>query len=241
MSLIKDLFPPLDDAIKLEPEDLAAPLLECLCRIEDDKTTQKPNREIVTSYNYFKDYCDQNRSDEAEKIICEAWAYLENAGCITRKTGLGEWYFVTRRGRKLRMQANFKKYFSSKLLGHDNLDPKLASKVTPPFIRGDYDSAVFEAFKEVEIRVRQLSGFGKEDIGVILMRKAFKPENGPLIDNEQAKAEQQGICDLFAGAIASFKNPSSHRDADLTDTYEVVQLIMLADHLIRIAERRKKN
>jgi hypothetical protein len=71
------------------------------------------------------------------------------------------------------------------------------------------------------------------------MRKAFHPENGPLTDNTQIASERQAISDLFAGAIGSFKNPSSHRDVDFNDPAEVVELIMLADQLIRIAERRK--
>jgi hypothetical protein len=71
------------------------------------------------------------------------------------------------------------------------------------------------------------------------MRKAFHPENGPLTDNAQVLGERQAISDLFAGAIGSFKNPSSHRDVDFGDPAEVVELIMLADQLIRIAERRR--
>jgi hypothetical protein len=54
------------------------------------------------------------------------------------------------------------------------------------------------------------------------------------------QSEKQVISDLFAGAIGSFKNPSSHRDIDFDDIEEVIKLILLADHLIKISERRKK-
>jgi hypothetical protein len=74
---------------------------------------------------------------------------------------------------------------------------------------------------------------------VFLMRKAFHPENGLLTDSTQVPSEKQAISDLFAGAIGSFKNPSSHRDVDFTDPAEVAELIMFADQLIRITERRK--
>lgn len=71
------------------------------------------------------------------------------------------------------------------------------------------------------------------------MRKAFKPKVGSLTDSEQEPAEQQGMMELFAGAIASFKNPSSHRDVHMDDPVEAMELIGLADLLIRIARRRK--
>jgi len=77
------------------------------------------------------------------------------------------------------------------------------------------------------------------------MRKAFHPEKGPLTDNAQMLSERQAISDLFVGAIGSFKNPTSHRDVDFdvdfNDPAEVVELTMLADQLIRIAERRKRD
>ncbi|HAR41156.1 MAG: hypothetical protein A2X56_10130 [Nitrospirae bacterium GWC2_57_13] len=87
----------------------------------------------------------------------------------------------------------------------------------------------FVWFKEVEIRVRTLSGMTKEEIGVPLMRKAFRPGAGPLIDEKQTGGEQQDVMDLFAGAIGSFKNPSSHRDVDISDSVETVELIGFAD------------
>ena len=90
-----------------------------------------------------------------------------------------------------------------------------------------------------EIRVRQAAGLGSGDLGKDLMRKAFKPGKGPLADTTQVVAEQEGIASLFAGAIASFKNPGSHRNVTLDDPVEVAELIMLADLLIRITERRK--
>jgi hypothetical protein len=34
MSIIEDVFPPIETALALEPEELAVPLLECLCRHE---------------------------------------------------------------------------------------------------------------------------------------------------------------------------------------------------------------
>ncbi len=240
MSLMTKVLPPVDVALQMEPEELAVPLLECLCQFEEIKSSGMLNRYNFTLHSNLKDYVEQHNYDAIAKAITEAWIWLEKEALIAPAPGqTGDWIFITRRGRKFRQTSDVRSFKAAALLPDKTLDPKLASKVGPAFLRGDYDTAIFEAFKEVEVRVRSLAGADKTDIGVNLMRKAFHPENGPLTDNTQIPSEKQAISDLFAGAIGSFKNPSSHRDVDFTDPAEVVELIMLADQLIRIAERRK--
>lgn len=238
MSLIANIFPGVETAVQLEPEELAVPLLEYLCQMEERPGNNTPHLGNFLVSESLRGYAG-SRYDEFIKVATEAWMWLLHEGLIAQHpTQRGDWVFVTRRGMKFRSLGDPERFKAANMLPHDTLDPTLASKVRPPFLRGDYDSAVFEAFKEVEIRVRNLSGLTKEDIGVSLMRKAFKPGEGPLIDHEQTSGEQQGIMDLFAGAIGSFKNPSSHRDVDLTDPLETVELVGFADLLLRIAERR---
>ena len=241
MSLISNIFPAVEVAVQLEPEELAVPLLECLCQMEDRGRGEIPHLCNFMLPGNLKDYAGGHYNDFIE-VATEAWMWLLREGLIAPHPRQGgDWVFVTRRGRKFRGLGDPKKFKAANMLPDDTLDPRLAAKVRPPFLRGDYDSALFEAFKEVEIHVRNLSGLTKDDIGVTLMRKAFKPGEGPLIDQKQTVGEQQGIMDLFAGAIGSFKNPSSHRDVDLTDPVEAVELIGFADLLIRIAGRRKPN
>ncbi|MDR3554956.1 MAG: TIGR02391 family protein [Syntrophobacteraceae bacterium] len=131
------------------------------------------------------------------------------------------------------------KFKAANLFPPKIFDATLSSKARPSFLRGDYDAAVFQAFKEVEVRVRKLSRATPEELGTTLMRDAFKPGKGPLSDPARVPAESQAISDLFAGAIGLFKNPGSHRDVDYEDPAEAAELIILADLLIRIAERRK--
>ncbi len=118
------------------------------------------------------------------------------------------------------------------------LHPKISTAVWSDFLRGDYDSAVFKAFKEVEVAVRAAGGFADSDLGVDLMRKAFHPQTGPLSDQAALSAERQARSDLFAGAIGSDKNPSSHRRVPLRPE-ETVELVMNASHLLRIVDRSK--
>ena len=83
-------------------------------------------------------------------------------------------------------------------------------------MQGDYDAAVFQAFKQVEVAVRNAGNYDETDIGVPLMRKAFHADTGNLTDPNQQPAEKEAITHLFAGAIGSYKNPSSHREVDVT-------------------------
>jgi uncharacterized protein (TIGR02391 family) len=106
--------------------------------------------------------------------------------------------------------------------------------VKPSFFRGDYDTAVFQAFKEVEVRVRKKANLANTDIGVPLMRKAFNPTNGVLMDPSADPGERTARMELFAGAIGSYKNPSSHRDVSFTDPKEAADIIHLANQLLRV-------
>ena len=121
----------------------------------------------------------------------------------------------------------------------DDLLPKrllhhvVFQKVLPIFMQGSYGPAVFEAFKQVEVAVREAGGYAETDYGTKLMRMAFSPENGALTDSQDT--EKQARSDLFAGAIGSYKNPGSHRDVEVT-AEEAAGLIIFASHLLRIVD-----
>ena len=64
-------------------------------------------------------------------------------------------FCLTRKGRSFENSADVDAYRHGKLLPVSLLHPKLAEKVRPMFLRGDYAIAVLQAFIEVEIAVRK--------------------------------------------------------------------------------------
>ena len=122
------------------------------------------------------------------------------------------------------------------------LQPVLAEKVWPQFLRGDHDVAIFQAFKEIEVAVRTAAngkgaGYPDDRVGTTLMRKAFHPDSGPLTDVSLVMSEREAEMHLFSGAIGHGKNPPSHRDVEPAPQ-EAARLIVFASHLLSIVDRR---
>lgn len=177
----------------------------------------------------------------------EAWEWCIARGLVTAdlQKGTDRWA-ISRLGQRIAAEREPLTHLRSLALLETELHPRIAETARSLFVQGHYELAAFEAMKQVEIRVREMSGAGEGDIGVGLMREAFKPHKdkdgsiGPLTDPAQEKGEQEATSALYAGAIGVIKNPTSHRQVEYDDPTEASEAVLLADLLLRILDRRAK-
>jgi uncharacterized protein (TIGR02391 family) len=243
MLQLRQTMPDPDVMLALEPEELAAKLLVLIRNRPDLRGSYHAGnlgnelwQDVPGQPSYPREWYD-----EISLAMAEALAWLEAQGLAVPATGLNGsngWRRLSRRALKLENSADFAQYAIARRLPREALHLRLANSVWLAFMRGEFDVAVFQAMKAVEVAVREASGLTAE-VGVRLMRKAFDPKSGPLTDMQAEEGERDARSALFAGAIGSYKNPHSHHDVKLDDPAEAIEIIMLANHLLRITEGRK--
>ena len=230
--MFKEIFPPIETALDMEPEELAPFVLKHLDRIG---SINRYNYTLSTSSD-IKGYAREHLGD-FQKRLMEAFIWLEREMFIAPEPDKqGEWRFITKRGEKMLQNEDFAAYSQNSLLPSENLHPILVRKVKPLFLRGDYDTAIFQAFKAIEVQVRKSGEYTKGDIGVLLMRKAFHPQTGKLTNTHSVTSEKQAMSDIFAGAIGLFKNPTSHRYLDGISPEEAADYIKVANCLLKMID-----
>lgn len=114
------------------------------------------------------------------------------------------------------------------------LHPTIVEHASPIFEMGKYDAAVFQAFKQVEIAVRELSGLDLD--GASLMKTAFSKEKG-VLNKKVEPSEREGLMFVFAGAIQLFRNSTGHKNVNF-EPHEAAHLLIHASYLLSLLETR---
>jgi len=234
MVSLLELFPEPQDLLALQPEDLAGALMEIIPGVSQGAGFQHASLLAQINPPRGGGYPHGPTLEKCSRALSEAIAWLEAQGLIARNLDQpAQWYFVSRRGLSLKTRADISAYRQGRTLPIELLPVELVEKVHHLFLRGDYETAVFQAFKMVEVDVRRAAKCEPGDVGVKLMRKAFDPKTGPLTIRRAPIGEQEAMSALFAGAIGHAKNPGSHRDVQHT-RQSAARLIVFAAELVEL-------
>jgi uncharacterized protein (TIGR02391 family) len=254
-------FSTYHDLISLEPEELGAVLLMLVQeRQKADEHREKqlgpaaqrrpyPDgtsiQDLLSSMAMDSPEWPTNLRSQVTLATHEAWEWLISAGLILahpgfRPVGGHQRFLLSRRGAKLATEQDVADYRDNGLLPIGLLHPRIATDVRSHFLRKQYDTAVFHAFREVEIALRDAVPGDPKRTGQSVVRDAFNPTTGKLrnTDIEVPDSEREGEFDLFKGAIGTMKNPCSHRRLPLTRG-ETARLVLFASHLLYLVDERK--
>jgi len=229
-----DLIPDAEAVLALEPEELAGVALELVIPVAEE------NRQQIHPTNFINPAMIGpfvRRLHEVELAMAEAWNWLIREGLLAPAPGDSHgWHFVTRRGKRLKDRQGVASYSSLVLLPRALLHPVILQCCWSAFMRGEYDTAVFQAFRELEVSIRAAGGYSADDIGVPLAQKAFGV-SGPLTDLSAPSGERVALLNMMTGALGSYKNPHSHRRVHLS-AEDASEMIVMASHLMKIVDAR---
>jgi len=151
-----------------------------------------------------------------------------------------EIYFPTKKGFHF-PEAEFKKVVKSwTILPESYIHPEVMDKSFELLAKRQFESAVLQAFKCVEIAIREKAGLSKDDFGIKLIRKAFDVNKGSLTRLDLPTGEREAMAHYVAGAHGLYKNPCSHRNIKM-EFLEAFERIVIASNILKIVEDAQVN
>jgi uncharacterized protein (TIGR02391 family) len=237
------IFPDPKDLLAVEPEDLGGIVLEIAPGVMQNEMFRIDNF-IYPLYPGAQTAYPLGSRREVMNALAEAISWLLRSGLIFEdpEQPVAAWYRLTRRAQALKTRTDVEQFRKGRILPIELLQPALAEKVWPLFLRGDHDVAVVQAFKMVEVAVRKAAnaksaGYPDDLVGTSLMQEAFNVEKGPLMNPSAPAGEKRADMFLFAGAMGSARNPIAHHDRNVP-AQDAARLIVFASYLLNILEGR---
>jgi uncharacterized protein (TIGR02391 family) len=238
MTPLRTLIPDSAAVIAMHSADLAGYVLEVLMSAGQMERGVWNRRNFCMQVS--REYTPPGQSQDMDVgVACStAWSWLESNGFICRHPEQdNDWFLPTPRGKAVRDHQALRQFISNEQLPEAFLHAELLVNVRPLFLQSRFETAVFEAFKSLEVAIRAAAKLGHDMIGVQLASRAFNPEDGVLTDKAAEKGERVALMNLMTGALGSYKNPASHRRVEIT-AEEARDMIVLASHLLKIVDAR---
>lgn len=116
------------------------------------------------------------------------------------------------------------------------LHPDIQARCWNFYRQGEYDTAILNATKAIEVAVRKKAQLAEDLVGVEVMTQAFKP-NEPRLRYSSIKAEQEGMMALLRGIIQVYKNPQSHRFVSMQDASECLGILLICSSLLLLIDQ----
>ena len=120
-------------------------------------------------------------------------------------------------------------------LTFENLHSAVQSAAGELFADGHYETSVSEAFKSIEVRVRELTGLNRS--GAALMGDAFRADGSALDvaghEGRTGDDEREGFMHLFRGTMIGIRNPGAHELFKSGDPQQALEYLGFASLLHR--------
>lgn len=171
MHELSQIVPDAQVLLAMEPEELGAKILFLL------RKRNNPSQQLFLFSNLIGELWPQNypympgqqqpypreKQGEIDLALAEAWAWLVAQGLLVPAPGQHggpDWRVLSRRARRFEDETEFANYAVARLLPREALHPRISNKAWSAFMRSEFDVAVFQAMKAVEVattRSRQLA------------------------------------------------------------------------------------
>lgn len=232
--------PSAPDLIALTDRELMSVLLRYVGT--DDPTRRMTTVEgtLTSLFEPTGPYQAAHRNEVQDKVR-GAWRALEDARLIVEPdphNGANGYRVISEQGRNVGTDVDLEAARNRAWLKADKIHVDLRGACFRSFANGDYDTAIFEAFKAVEAKVRaRCTALGANvatQFGSNLMAAAFDAPGGPLMDPAANATRQRARANLFKGAMGELRNPRAHGDPTVADPLIAIEEIMTASALLRI-------